>query len=75
VLVDATDIGAWFDAYLEAFGACGRGDTDDPKALLGLYNVPLLLTSDDGSLALTTEDDVTRAIISAAGGGDARRRL
>lgn len=60
--VDATDIGGWFDGYLDVFGAYCRGDTDDPKALLGFYNVPLLLTSDDGFLSLKTEDDVTRAI-------------
>jgi hypothetical protein len=60
--VDATDIGSWFEGYLEAFGAYARGDTDDPNALLSFYNVPLLLTTDDGLLVLTTEDDVTGAI-------------
>src|SRR5919109_4129740 len=57
-----TDIESWFDGYLEAFGAYAPGDTDDPKTLLGFYNVPLLLTTDDGLLVLATENDVTRAI-------------
>jgi hypothetical protein len=60
--VDALEIGRWFDGYREAFSAYGRGDVDDPRVLLGFYNVPLLLTTDDGFLALTGEDEVTQAV-------------
>jgi uncharacterized NTF2-like protein DUF6841 len=58
----AEDVGAWFDDYLSAFAALGRGDLDDPRLLLDYYAVPLLLTTDDAALALTTEDDVVDAV-------------
>jgi hypothetical protein len=56
------DARAWFDDYLSAFGALGRGELDDPRLLLDYYAVPLLLTTDDAALALTTEDDVVDAV-------------
>ena len=40
-----------------AFAACGRGESD-AGSLLEHYNVPLLLTTDDGLLASTSDDDV-----------------
>ena len=52
----------WFDDYLSAFGGLGRGELDDPRLLLDYYAVPLLLTTDDAALALTTEDDVVDAV-------------
>src|SRR5919199_5303088 len=52
----------WFDDYLSAFGGLGRGELDDPRVLLDYYAVPLLLTTDDAALALTTEDDVVDAV-------------
>jgi hypothetical protein len=48
------DAGAWFNDYLSAFAALGRGELDDPRLLLDYYAVPLLLTTDDAALALTT---------------------
>jgi hypothetical protein len=56
------DAGAWFNDYLSAFAALGRGELDDPRLLLDYYAVPLLLTTDDAALALTTEDDVVDAV-------------
>ena len=60
--VDAADIRAWFDAYLTSFAACASGDADDLGALLHYYGVPLLLTSDDAAVALTSEDEVLNAV-------------
>ena len=56
------DAGAWLDDYLSAFAALGRGELDDPRLLLDYYAVPLLLTTDDAALALTTENDVVDAV-------------
>ena len=52
----------WFEEYLYTFAACGRGDSDDLHALLHYYGVPLLLTSDEAAVALTSQDEVLRAI-------------
>lgn len=59
--VDVVDIRAWFDEYLRAFAACGRGESDDLRVLLHYYGVPLLLTSDEAAIALTTEAEVVDA--------------
>jgi hypothetical protein len=55
------DLTRWFQGYLDAFAALGRGVTDDTAALLRYYNVPLLLTSDDGCFPLTSEEQVVVA--------------
>jgi hypothetical protein len=60
--VDVADIRAWFDEYLAAFAACGRGESDDFPALLKYYGVPLLLTTDEAAVALTTEGEVVNAV-------------
>jgi len=49
-------------ARLEVFEACGRGAENGIGRLLDYYDVPLLLTTDDGVLALTSEAEVTRAV-------------
>jgi hypothetical protein len=61
VIVDSHDVSQWFDDYLCAFAACGRGlrDTD---SLLAYYGVPLLLTTDSSSFALTSGDQVVAAL-------------
>lgn len=51
----------WFEAYLEAFAACGRGD-EPLGAVSDYYGVPLLLSTDAGYSALTSEGDVLAAI-------------
>lgn len=47
----------WFGEYLDAFAACGRGE-NEPASLLTYYGVPLLLTTDNGYLALASDDQV-----------------
>lgn len=59
--MDSSYVQDWFDAYLEVFGACGRGDYTDVDRLLDYYNVPFVLTTDEGVLALSSEAEVVRA--------------
>jgi hypothetical protein len=61
VIVDSSDVSQWFGEYLSAFAACARGETDT-ASLLAYYGVPLLLTTDDGSFALTSGDQVVAAM-------------
>jgi hypothetical protein len=56
--MDEVGIRAWFEEYLKALAACGRGEADDLDALLEYYGVPLLVTTDDAARALTVADDV-----------------
>ena len=58
--MDPNAISQWFDEYLEAFAACGRGESDT-ASLLEYYGVPMLITTDDGCYALTTDDQVVAA--------------
>lgn len=55
-------MGRWFGAYLEVFEACGRGAENGIGRLLDYYDVPFVLTTDDGVLTLTSEAEVTRAV-------------
>jgi len=59
--VDKIDVSRWFDDYLEAFAACGRGERDT-DALLDYYGVPLLVATDDGCVALTTAEQVVAVL-------------
>lgn len=59
--VDGNDVSRWFGEYLEAFAACGRGESDT-SSLLAYYGVPLLLTTGDGFYALTSDDQVVSAL-------------
>jgi hypothetical protein len=61
VVVDSGDVSTWFREYLEAFAACGRGESDT-GSLLAYYGVPLLLTTDGGFFALTSGDQVVAAV-------------
>jgi uncharacterized NTF2-like protein DUF6841 len=61
VPVDRSDVSRWFGEYLDAFGACGRGERD-AGSLLAYYGVPLLVTTDEGSFALTSGDDVVATL-------------
>jgi hypothetical protein len=47
----------WFDGYLDAFAACVRHEVAIAD-LLGYYGVPLTITTDDGVVALTTDDEL-----------------
>jgi hypothetical protein len=59
--VDSSDVSRWFDEYLDAFAACGRGERDT-ASLLAYYGVPLLLTTDERFFALPSEDQVVAAV-------------
>lgn len=56
--MEITGIRAWFDEYLRAFTACGRGESEDARVLLQYYAVPLLLSTDQNALVLTSTDEV-----------------
>jgi len=57
VIVNDNDVSRWFAEYLDAFAACGRGERN-AASLLAYYGIPLLLATDDGFVALTSEDQV-----------------
>ena len=56
------ELRAWFESYLRAFAACCRGDSDDRRALLEYYGVPLLLTTDTTAVSVTSEDEVLSSV-------------
>jgi hypothetical protein len=60
--VDVGDTRAWFDDYLRAFAACGRGESDDLGGLLRYYGVPLIFTTDAAAVALVSEEEVLDAV-------------
>jgi hypothetical protein len=60
--VDVAGVRAWFDEYLAAFAACGRGESDDLRLLLRYYGVPLVLSTDEAAIALVTEEQVLNAV-------------
>jgi hypothetical protein len=55
--VDINEVSPWFAKYLDVFQACGRGELDALQ-LLTYYGVPLIVTTDDRSLALTSKEHV-----------------
>lgn len=59
--MDEGEIRAWYDEYLRAFTACGRGESDDLGALLRYYGVPLLFTTDAAARVLMTDNEVLDA--------------
>jgi hypothetical protein len=61
VAVDSSDVNQWFGEYLGAFAACGRGESE-VDSLLTYYGVPLLITTDGGFFALTSEEQVVAAV-------------
>ena len=61
VAVDSSDVSRWFGEYLDAFAACGRGESE-AGSLLEYYGVPLLLTTDGGFVMLTNDDQVVAAL-------------
>lgn len=59
--MDSEDVRLWFGEYLDVFASCGRGERD-AGSLLEYYGVPLLLTTDNGFFALTSDDQVVAAL-------------
>jgi hypothetical protein len=65
--LDAGAVSRWFDEYFDTFSTCNRGDRD-MAALLSLYGVPLIVTTDDGVIALMTDDEAAAVLQSQADG-------
>ncbi len=65
--MDVEEIEAWLAHYAAAFAALGRGEAS-PQDVGGLYALPLLLTTDDVVLSLTTEADVSAWLRGQADG-------
>ena len=65
--MDAATVNRFLNEYLEAFAACVRGEREI-ASLLAYYGVPLIITSDDGVIALTTDSDVVAVIQSQIDG-------
>jgi len=61
VAVDSSDVNGWFGEYLDAFAACGRGEKDT-ASLLVYYGVPLLVATDGGYFALTSDEQVVAVV-------------
>lgn len=59
--MDEESLHRWFSEYLDAFAACGRGERDT-SSLLPFYGVPLLVSTDDGILTLSSEAEVVAAM-------------
>ena len=65
--MDAGAVNRFLNEYLEAFAACVHGEREI-GSLLAYYGVPLIITSDDGVIALTTDSDVVTVIQSQVDG-------
>ena len=59
--MDTSDVSRWFDEYLAAYAACGRGE-QDTATLLAYYGVPLLITTDSGFFVVPSRDEVVAAV-------------
>ena len=59
--MDGSEVSRWFDGYLAAFAACGRGESET-DALLAYYGVPLLITTADGVFALASGAEVVAVV-------------
>ena len=55
--MEARGVRVWFAEYLTAFAALGRGDFR-PGDVVGRYDVPLLVTTDDLVIKLETVDEI-----------------
>lgn len=55
--MDADTVSRFLDEYLEAFASCVLGQ-QEIDTLLHYYGVPLIITSDDGVIALVTHSEV-----------------
>jgi uncharacterized NTF2-like protein DUF6841 len=61
VTVNDDDVHRWFGEYLDAFAACGRGESAT-VFLLTYYGVPLLVTTDEGFFAVTDDEQVVAVL-------------
>jgi hypothetical protein len=65
--LDAAAVKRWFDEYLDTYAACARGERD-MSALLSLYGVPMVLTTDEGVVTLMTDDEAAAVMQSQVDG-------
>ncbi len=63
----ADAVSRWMDGYLHTFAACVRGG-GDMASLLAHFGVPLILTSDEGTVALMTDDEAAAVMQSQVDG-------
>lgn len=59
--MDTAGVDGWFAAYLEDFAAVARGQREVQR-LLQWYSVPLVITVDEGTMQMTTADDVLAVV-------------
>ena len=59
--MDAKTVSRFLGEYVDAFAACVLGEQEIAN-LLAFYGVPLIITSDDGVIALTTDNEVATVI-------------
>lgn len=59
--MDGKAVSRFLNEYLDGFAACVRGE-QEVATLLTFYGVPLIITSDDGAIALTTDSEVATVI-------------
>ncbi len=80
--VVASDVRAWFEAYLDTFRGLGCGERTDLKSILGFYGVPLAIVTDgryvalpDRAAVLGTTKHVIDQLIRAGYAGGAVHKL
>jgi hypothetical protein len=56
--MDTEDARRWFADYFADFVALGRGDLDDVRRILDHYVVPLIVSTGEGTMFLTDEEQV-----------------
>lgn len=59
--MDERSVGEWFRSYLDAFAACGRGESD-PGAMFDYYGVPMMFATDEDFVVLSSEEEGAAAI-------------
>jgi hypothetical protein len=65
--LDADAVGRWINEYLSTFAACARGG-GDMASLLGHFGVPMIVTTDEGVVALMTDDEAAAVMQSQIDG-------
>ena len=53
--MDVAEVERWYASYVADYAAVVRGDIDDARHLLSYYTLPLLFSSDAGSMLLGDE--------------------
>jgi hypothetical protein len=56
--MDTAEAERWFADYLAHFVKLGRGDVTDVRRILDHYGVPMLVSTDEGTVFLADEEQV-----------------